>query len=216
MGATLTVRAVIVQTGSAERAEQHRLKVAADLDQRNCERDLLAARSVMPLSLTILNRYSGAVAVAADQVLSSTRATRIRRRADQMPSLPDVPDAILGDLQNFIRVASPEIASNVADLLSDLQLLAARADGVWSRTVKGGGEIVMRDNYIDLVARAAILHARTSALFSYARREAKDPETVSSELADNALRLWFGPLLGVPAYSEVAAHLAKKATSPAP
>lgn len=192
MGATLTVRAVIVQTGSAERAEQHRLKVAADLDQRNCERDLLAARSVMPLTLTVLGEYTTAIAMAAHTVLQSiTPGQRKVRAVDNMPPLAKAPASIIADLQAFIRAAPTEAGSAVADVLSDLQILSANAENTWRRAKAGGGEIVMPADFEALVGRAAVLHARITGLFPYARRSVKAPPAAPLPVhVDYALRLW--------------------------
>lgn len=49
LAAAFAARAVVLQISSAETAEQTRLEEARALDARNTKRDLLAARSVMPL-----------------------------------------------------------------------------------------------------------------------------------------------------------------------
>lgn len=214
MASVFTARAVVVQTASAEQAERLRHKAAEDLDRRNGERDLLAARSVMPLALSVLYEYVTELAEAADQVLKSTRSPRVRRTAAAMPPLPAMPASVIGDLQSFIRAADVEDGRAVADLLSDLQLLAANAQGIWARTPKGGGTIVMRDNYEALIGRAAVQHARLSGLFPYARREVDHPLPPTERSVREALNLWF--VVPDPKYLAAALLYLKRVTSPAP
>lgn len=212
LAAIFAGRVLVLQIARAEEMEQTRLKSAADLDERNSTRALKAARSVMPLSLSVLTDYTTSIAKAAIFVLDRSKLTR-----EEMPALPAMPQSIIEDLQAFILAAPDAIGDNVADILSDLQLLSVNAESTWERTIsKDEGQIVMPSNYEGLVGRAAVLHARLSALFPYARRETDDaPGAPVEEKVAMALQQWmvFSDLY--PGCHHAAAWALRKATSPA-
>lgn len=218
LAAAFAARAVVLQISSAEKAEQTRLEEARVLDERKTTRELKAARSVMPLTLSVLGDYTTAIAKAAVAVLDRSPNPRVELSSDEMPDLPTTPQSVIADLQAFILAAPDAIGTNVADILSDLQLLAANAESTWERTTsKTQGEIVMQSNFEALVGRAAVLHARLSALFPYARRETEDaPGAPVEEKVAKALQLWMIFSEIYPGCHRAAALYLKQATSPAP
>lgn len=218
LAAAFTARAVVMQISSAESLEQTRLEEARALDERSTTRALKAARSVMPLTLSVLSDYTTAIAKAAIAVLDRSPEARVELTAGEMPDLPTTPQSVIADLQAFILAAPDEIGSNIADILSDLQLLAANAASTWERTTsENRGEIVMKSNFEALVGRAAVLHARLSALFPYARRETEtSPSAPVEEEVAKALQLWMVFSEIYPGCHRAAAHYLKEATSPAP
>lgn len=190
LAAAFAARAVVLQISWAEAAEQTRLEEARTLDERNTNRALMAARSVMPLTLNVLSDYTTAIAKGAITVLNDAPHEGIRLMAEQLPELPSAPRAIISDLQAFIVAAPDDVGANVADMLSDLQLLSARAENIWQRTASEN-EVVTRWNYEDLVGRAAVLYARQAGLFAYARRETEQAPGVPLQVyLAQALQLW--------------------------
>jgi len=191
VASAFAARAVVIQTASAELAEQKRLTAAAKETELQTTRALIAARSVMPMTLNALAEYAEAVAEASMTVIARAPGHRIRLTADRLPSLPNAPSEAIPNLQAFVLAAPVEMGPYVADLLSDVQLLSANATNTWRRTAGDEGQVVVKDNYRFLVARAAVLHARISELYPFARRETEIVPT-KPEHADvhTALRLW--------------------------
>lgn len=188
--AAFAARAVVLQISSAEAAEQTRLEEARTLDERNTTRALMAARSVMPLTLNVLIDYTTAIAKGAISVLDDAPHEGIRLMAEELPELPSAPRSIISDLQAFIVAAPDDVGASVADMLSDLQLLSARAENIWQRTASEN-EVVTKWNYEDLVGRAAVLYARQAGLYAYARRETKEAPGVPLQVyLSQALQLW--------------------------
>ncbi|WP_341018527.1 hypothetical protein [Brevundimonas diminuta] len=211
-------RVITLQIARAETIEQARLEANRLVDERNTNRALMSARSVMPLTLNVLVDYTTAIAKAAIAVLDRSSDERIELTTEEMPELPVTPRAIIADLQAFIMAAPDAIGSNVADILSDLQLLSANSESTWERTTsEEQGEIVVKSNYEALVGRAAVLHARLASLYPYARRETEQaPGTPVEAKVATALQLWkiFPEIY--PRCHATAADYLKKATSPAP
>lgn len=191
VASAFAARAVVIQTASAELAEQKRLTAAAKETELQTTRALIAARSVMPMTLNALAEYAETVAEASMTVIARAPGPRIRLTADRLPSLPNAPSEAIPNLQAFVLAAPVEMGPYVADLLSDVQLLSANATNTWRRTAGDEGQVVVKDNYRFLVARAAVLHARISELYPFARRETEIVPT-KPEHADvhTALRLW--------------------------
>lgn len=190
IGAVFAGRVIALQIARAEEVERVRLEAARLLDERNTARALMAARSVMPLTLNVLSDYTTAIAKGAITVLNDAPHEGIRLMAEQLPELPSAPRAIISDLQAFIVAAPDDVGANVADMLSDLQLLSARAENIWQRTASEN-EVVTRWNYEDLVGRAAVLYARQAGLFAYARRETEQAPGVPLQVhLAQALQLW--------------------------
>ena len=205
LASVFAARAVVVQTASAELSEQKRLDAAAAERNIQTTRALVAARSVMPLTLNSLAEYAEAVAEASMTVLDRSRRRRVRLTPDRMPTLPLAPGEAVPSLQAFILAAPVEMGPYIADLLSDVQILSANATSVWRRTLGDEGQIVLKDNYHDLIARAAVLHARISELYPFARRETNVVPTMPQYAnVCTALRLWR-------AYEETEGDIYKKA-----
>lgn len=215
LAAVFTARAVVMQISSAEMAEQTRLEEARALDERNTARALMAARSVMPLTLNVLTDYANAVAKASITVLDRSTGRRVRLTVDRMPPLPLAPSETIPSLQAFILAAPVEMGPYVADLLSDLQLLSANASSAWSRTIASDeGHIVHQNNFEALIGRSAVLYARISGLYAFARRETDVvPDQPLKANIDTALRLWLVAPDAYPRYVEAAESYFRKATS---
>lgn len=210
LAAAFTARAVVMQISSAESLEQTRLEEARALDERNTARDLLAARSVMPLTLSVLADYATSVAVSAHKVLNQMpKGGSLSRRLMTMPEMPSAPASIIADLQNFIRVAPTDLGTSVADILADLQLLRTNAEDSWLKS------LIFRPKWEGLIGRAAVLYARIDALYPYARRQVETAPSLPEEYnVDIVLALWFDGMEDFPGYTKAAHACLKRATSP--
>ena len=87
----------------------------------------------------------------------------------------------------FILTAPDEPGEQVAQIISELQVVATNADSAWRNLQAARGDAVMADTLLVLVARAALIDARVSVLFPYARRET--PETPRVRPTDVATAL---------------------------
>lgn len=212
LAAAFAARAVVLQISSAETAEQARLVEARALDERNTARELLAARSVMPLTLSVLGDYATAVARSAHDVVRQMPGdSTLARHFITMPSIPSAPASIIIDLQNLIRVAPAELGTAVADILADLQRVRTIAECSWLSS------LIFRKRFETLIGRTAVFHARVEALYPYAIRQVEEvPAAPQESHVLVALELWFNGLEDHPEYVAAAKACLKKATSPAP
>lgn len=155
------------------------------IDGERSRRAAAAARAVLPLSLNDMSEYTRAVIKAVTPLLG--RVGRIRVPRANLGDLPVLPTAVVRDLQTFILTAPDEPGEQVAQIISELQVVATNAESVWRNLRTPRGDAVMADTIYVLVARAALIDARVSVLFPYARRETNEtprarPKDVASAL----------------------------------
>ena len=87
-----------------------------------------------------------------------------------MPEVPQLPAEALFTLKESIEFGNEEIAHNIADLISSLQVQHSRISDVRS-VLKSESESVLRANLVIYIIDSLEAYARATALFSYARRE---------------------------------------------
>lgn len=167
---------VLSQIRQADRIEAERNRRAA-----------AAARAVLPLSLNDISEYARAVIKAVTPLLG--KVGKIRTPRGGLADLPVLPTEVVRDLQAFILTAPDEPGEQVAQIISELQVLATNADFAWRNLQTPRGQAVMADTLQVIVARAALIDARVSALFPYARRETNDTPRVRPKDAATALNL---------------------------
>lgn len=214
VAAAFTAQFIALQIASTESMERKRFEDAAREKQLSEERSHMAARSVLPLTLNSLSDYSKDIARAAMAVLDQTTSPRIEaEQISAIPYLPVTPREVIADLQDFIRTAPIEVGRQVANLLSDLQLLNANAESTWQRAfLPEGGEVVVRANFEALVGRAVVIHARISGLYPYARRETEIVAPPSHDSVATTLRLWLVAPEAYPGYVQAAEAYLRAAT----
>lgn len=117
------------------------------------------------------------------------RAGRIRSPRGGLRDLPALPTEVVRDLQAFILTAPDEPGEQVAQIISELQVLATNADSVWRNLRTPRGDAVMADSILVLVARAALIDGRVSVLFPYARRETEETPRVHPDDVGAALNI---------------------------
>ncbi len=176
----------------------------ADLfEDERTRRAAVAARAVMPLSLSALAAHAHDVGETVLGLIGPT--PRPKRPKGGVPAFPAPPAGVIADLQAFILAGPPEIGDEIAKAISDLQVLHAQASGVWTKLEEPGRITgVTRLDLEELVARAAAIYARVATLFPYARREAEDFRPVAEEDVLSALKLIY-------AFPDVYPNIAKRA-----
>jgi hypothetical protein len=143
-------------------------------------REHFAARAVLPLALSAIVDYAEAVVSSL-----TTTPTYSSYRAVVVPSAPYVPPdfdtASIMVLRDVIESASPEIGDRVATLLARVQVLAARLRALAANLLPSSRAVGLEHNAVDYTIDAAVIFARASALFRYARRETDDaPDQIPS------------------------------------
>lgn len=218
VAAAFTAQFIALQIASAESMERKRFDEAAEEKRLFQERSHMAARSVLPLTLNILGDYSKGIALAVQDVLAQTPEFVIEaERLSHMPQLPKTPLDVTSDLQEFIRTAPLEVGGQVTDLLSDLQLLSANAEGTWQMLFfPNETTLVFRDTLEAIVGRAAVLHARINQLYPYARREKDSAELPSLNNIERSLRMWRVDAEKHPGYLRPAETYLRRSTTPVP
>lgn len=167
---------VLSQIRQADRIEAERNRRAA-----------AAARAVLPLSLNDISEYARAVIKAVAPLLG--RVGKIRPPRGALVDLPVLPTEVVRDLQAFILTAPDEPGEQVAQIISELQVLATNADAAWRNLRTPRSDAVMADTIKVILARAALIDARVSVLFPYARRETHDTPRVRSSDVATALNI---------------------------
>ena len=163
------------------------IRQADRIEAERNRRAAAAARAVLPLSLNDISEYARAIITAVTPLLG--RAGRIRMPRGGLSDLPALPTEVVRDLQAFILTAPDEPGEQVAQIISELQVLATNADSVWRNLRTPRGDAVMADTIQVIVARAALIDARVSVLFPYARREANDTPRVRPADVARALNI---------------------------
>lgn len=167
---------VLSQIRQADRIEAERNRRAA-----------AAARAVLPLSLNDISEYARAGSKAVSPLLRRVGRTRPPRAG--LVDLPVLPTEVVRDLQAFILTAPDEPGEQVAQIISELQVLATNADAAWRNLRTPRGDTVMAETIKVIIARAALIDARVSILFPYARRETDDTPRVRPTDVATALNI---------------------------
>ncbi len=151
---------ILNQTAETRRHEDERLA-----------RQHAAARAVLPLALSALVDYAERVATG----LESLRGTMVGRRVVGTPATPfiapELDPGAISALRDVIESASPPIGQRIAMLISEVQILSSRLRDVSSALRPGSHSLVLSLNILEYTLNAAVIFARGSALFGYARLE---------------------------------------------
>ena len=156
-GAAWTVIAIRAQIKQSDRQE----------NERRFRRNL-AARAMMPAALAEICRYSEASVRILRSILPSPSETLF---TGEIPEVPQLPAQALFTLKESIEFGNEEVAHNIADLTSFLQVQHSRINDVRSVLLNPESESVLRANLVIYIIDSLEAYARATTLFSYARRE---------------------------------------------
>lgn len=157
LGAVATVIIIARQIGSTER--QERARVA---------RELMAARAVLPLTLSALSEWCE----ACGRILLADYGTGkiVISPSGEVRTMPSVPTDAIKGLERLIAVSDCGAADAVANLVGDIQVFVARmqGDGFLDTSYPVPSRLVL-DMEGHLIGIAAIA-AHVASMFDYGRR----------------------------------------------
>jgi hypothetical protein len=171
-GAWLTVRKLTEQIRQAETLEA---------DRR--ERRNLAARTVMPATLTELIEY----AMACIHFLGQFHPRELGQVvAPEGVEAPRVPAEALLNLRECVQFGDEIVAEVIADMMSQIQIQHSRLASI---TRPRDGEIILPLNIEVCLVDAVEVYARASKLFPYARR-VPDAAPATPTIEDLRASVW--------------------------
>jgi hypothetical protein len=152
--AAIAYRSVREQTTQADNAFWERLK-----------REELAARAVLPLTLSSLAQYAEECAQAVQSLLpSDPKQTWVD---DRLAAIPLLPEGAIPNLTAVIESATPTAGQRLADLVAALQVQRARLLGCVDRR---DGHVLSAHDLLQRLVEAGELYAGIAGAFDYARR----------------------------------------------
>lgn len=165
IGAIATLAAAIV----AYRAIRWQVNQGEISAAKRDDREAHAARAVLPLSLSAICEY----AVECMQRLDGVKTIDTAMPPWPSYNVPVFPTAVILPLQDAVRSSDQLIAKEIADLIAISQIQLARMKGL-VEVMDGSLSAPYRNLHIENgIYDAAVIHARASALFEYARGDFK-------------------------------------------
>lgn len=173
-GAYATLAAVTRQINANEKQEAERRRA-----------EETAWRAVLPLTLALINQHANGCMLALRRMLSTNVPVE---RMNLARDLPELGQNLIEPLRNAIRYSLPPQTSELAALLSWLQIHEARLHQ--ARTFgydEQFGGAVYNEPLHRALADAAQLRARSDALFEYGRGIARNGPAFDLAMAQSAL-----------------------------
>lgn len=147
-----------------------------------------ALRAGLALKLGPLLDYAQASAAVARALLPQV-VGKVLPNTATLPPLPELPKDSVQAIIDIVGVSSVHNASELSDLLHDIQVQHARLSSL-KEDIPNSSHIIGLDNLQARLAEAVALYASVSDLYRYARRE-QDHLThpLGAEQAHNALSI---------------------------
>ncbi|WP_157982632.1 hypothetical protein [Simplicispira lacusdiani] len=131
-------------------------------------RELVAARSFLPESLSELSEYLRRCSVVLCSAYSGTKQTHAQLSQDQLPRLPSGYKEIFS---RCISLADKELAEHLSYILACLQIHHARISSLLEEQRPNSRFVVTRHNVLTYIYRLGELQALVNNTFDYARGE---------------------------------------------
>lgn len=144
-------------------------------------REFIAARAFLPKALSDLSTHCRELAHSLLEMRQeSSSISLMLAQGNRSRSIPIVPPDVYQTLGQCIRYAPTDVARFLADILSSLQVVHARADALMPRS----SDVAVRPHIssrmaVDCVADAAVLRVQIDLVFPFARFES---ESIPREL----------------------------------
>lgn len=158
---------------------QKQIRQTSDLANDVRTHEEFAAKAVLPLALSQLSRYGQDCIELLNPLTEEPRS--VVSEAAQTPRLPE---NVISVLQESARYAEPAVASQIAALLSKIQIQQARLISLLARN---SGKQLTEYEGVSAMIDAADVYARTAELYDYARdientRRRAEPEKLRRAL----------------------------------
>ncbi len=138
------------------RVVREQIKQTSDLEELRRAREEAAARAALPLALSEVAEYSL-------QSIRSVEGLRKEQAGPERPRLPQLPVSSFSVFQDVARSADREIAKQIVELLSLIQVQHSRLKGLHE------GQTQIEHNFLGAIIDAANVYCRVNVLFSYGR-----------------------------------------------
>ena len=145
-------------------------------------RNHAAARAVLPLALSALVEHADKAATELEKLRATATGVRIMGPTGSIFLAPQVDPKVIRMLQDVIEDASDIVADRISNVISDVQVQDARLRSLSKTLLKSTRSIFTTYDLDGYILDSAVIYARGSALFEYARRETDDvPASFPSE-----------------------------------
>jgi hypothetical protein len=142
--------------------------------RENRQRDLDAARTVLPLALSGICGYAETCGVILKGMLEESAHLSDEVNVPPEFTSPELPDQAIGIVRDCVRPAEADIACQLRQLISDFQVQNVRLRAIPDDSRAGR---LSKHNVHQYVLDTAELYARASALFDFARDPDETPLT---------------------------------------
>lgn len=157
------------------------------IEQRRIGSKREAVRAVLPLALSTMTNYAEASGRAAFALLDQCVGRSLPTSGVVLPDVPLPPVEALATLKELVEYLDPSEVRPIALLIADIQVQSARLQDAIASS-PGGSRIVLQTNLEECALDAAIVYARTTRLFEFARGATNEvPQRIAWEAVMNAL-----------------------------
>lgn len=185
MAASFSIYWVRRQIHAATDDTQRQIDHAAHIHREQREAKREAARTVLPLALSLICDYATTCARDTHDLLAHCVNDRLPQQRG-LPVYPDIPQSPIDVLKEIVEYSDPEHRPVFTALTSKMQIQRARLRG--SNRDLSGGFGVSKERLFSHIIDALEVYARAAALFAYARYEPDAvPETITPGSVENAI-----------------------------
>jgi hypothetical protein len=161
-------------------------------EQERNRRRFDAARAVLPFTLSALTSYAGQSGKLLRAIHRGPRnGNMIVGPLANLPELPALPQSSIAELRELIASAEVPLGELVAEILAEMQVQHVRLSELYTEMTNPSGNPTEHvANVETFIIDAAVVYARSSALFDFARRETTElPSTLTAANVISALNL---------------------------
>ncbi|MBY3199988.1 hypothetical protein [Rhizobium laguerreae] len=175
--AYVSVRAIRDQIAADERSVQRQMEQTKSIERDKLLARHVAARAVMPLSLSAICNYAQSTLTVVRNLIPDTQDERIPKT--DLGDLPELPRDAIDLLKEMIEVSVHEHRVVYAGLVAKIQIHSSRMRGM--KRDLSLGDLTLKSLHTNALD-AAELHAKASLLFGYGRFDEDSPTARNVDL----------------------------------
>lgn len=162
------------------------IRAAEQLEAEQRRRRFNAVRAVSPFTLSAVSGYARLSARALKSIHEGRAGEAIPHNL-VLPDFPDMPSSMVQGLREIIEHGGDDIRKPVAKLLGELQVQNARITDMWA-DIPNENHATTASNVEDYLIDCAIIYARASSMYDFARERAVTiPDSLSEADIKSAL-----------------------------
>jgi hypothetical protein len=183
----------LIGAAGAVVAVMYQIRHTQNIEDERRNRQMYAARSMMPHALSSLCEYAESCCAELRNVLGDARPPHDPEQV-KLPdffSLARVSDLQIEPLQQLLQFGEPEVQDRISELMRSLQIQQSRLN---NRGFFVANNLIFARQYYTLIANTLEIYARASKFFSYARgREQEVPAVCKDDISSAAFSCGFDP-----------------------